>query len=439
MRIERRLRGTGAFVLSNGNHLPSTTFRIEQSGSGRTFLYCERSFPLGLRAAFGHLAGFQGQTTAGQPVQTHGDLNEYIDTGKEFCLILRNVEVGRVGKDGHSHEFSLTNLIFPTGKPSPIAFTVPWGTNTIFVSLMPLRNYRARTERLTKTRGIVPTAALRFHEADLKGDPISEFISDLCHAISLVQGRKINWIYHATYGRRRIFQHAVFGETITKAYPSHPLCFNPTAHTAVRPALTAAKEAIPAIKHVRETFDPHNRLINSWLDARTETDYLEARTLKYVVVIEALNALTTQADKTIATTVFDPKAWKQLYQQVLVAMPAGALANSLSLENWQRLNNRSFRDTLAAVCTCHHVTLPPQDLKLFSRIRNHIVHRLNYDHTMTLPSRWKMPNNPQAEQHFFVAQFVDRIILQLFGLRAHLEPVSDALADCQQNAAEKQR
>jgi hypothetical protein len=53
----------------------------------------------------------------------------------------------------------------------------------------------------------------------------------------------------------------------------------------VTPALEAAKDALPAIKRFRETFDRHNRLINAWLDARTETDYLEARTLKYVVVI----------------------------------------------------------------------------------------------------------------------------------------------------------
>ena len=41
------------------------------------------------------------------------------------------------------------------------------------------------------------------------------------------------------------------------------------------------------------------------VDGRTETDYLEARTLKYVVVIEALTGLTTHVDTIIATTVLD--------------------------------------------------------------------------------------------------------------------------------------
>jgi len=187
-------------------------------------------------------------------------------------------------------------------------------------------------------------------------------------------------------------------------------------------ALTAAKDALPGIKRFRETFDPHNRLINAWLDARTPTDYLEGRTLKYVVVIEALNALTIQVDKTISTTVRNPSAWKQLYRDVIAALPA-EVADSLTLSNWQRLNARSFRDTLADVCSLHRITVVPEDVAIFSRIRNAIVHRFAYDQGIPLPSQWNIPNHPQASLHFFAAGFVDRIILQLFGLGRHLQDI----------------
>jgi hypothetical protein len=417
---ERRLRGTGAFVFTNGDELPIGSFRIEQHTSGRTFLYCERSILVALSAASGGLARFQGHTTAGQPIQTHGGLGEYIDTPKELCFILRNVEVGQIMPDGHTHYLSLTNLRFPTDNPRPITLTVPWGSNAVSARLSPRRNYQARIRQLTKARGIMPTATLQFNEAGLADNALGEFITDLCHALSVVQGRKINWIYHATYGPRRTFQHGVFGQTITKADTAQPLCFVPATRTAVTVALTAAKEAVPAIKHFRETFDSHNRIINAWLDARTETDYLEARTLKYVVVIEALNTVTTHADKTLATTVHDPGAWKRLYQNVIPVLSAEA-ANWLTLSNWQRLNIRSFRDTLAAVCNLHGITLPTEDVALFSRIRNAIVHRFDYDHTIPLPSQWGMSHHPQAAVHFFTAAFVDRIILHPFGLRTHFQ------------------
>jgi hypothetical protein len=186
--------------------------------------------------------------------------------------------------------------------------------------------------------------------------------------------------------------------------------------------LTAARETLPFIKHFRETFDSHNRLINAWLDARTPTDYLEARTLKYVVVVESLNALTLRTDKTIAKTVRDSSVWKEIYQKhIAPALPAYA-ANWLTLSNWQRLNERSFRDTLEAVCRVHGVTLPLKDVSLFGSVRNAIVHRFDYNYSVQLPSRWIMPDHVQAAQHFFAAEFVDRIILQLFGLQAYLKP-----------------
>jgi hypothetical protein len=110
MDIERRLRGTGAFVLTTGGEFPIDAFRIEQSNSGRTFLYCDGTFPLTLMAGAGSLASFKGQTTDGQFIRAQGFLNEYIATPREFCFILKNVEVGQVTSDGHDHCLALTNL-----------------------------------------------------------------------------------------------------------------------------------------------------------------------------------------------------------------------------------------------------------------------------------------------------------------------------------------
>jgi hypothetical protein len=204
----------------------------------------------------------------------------------------------------------------------------------------------------------------------------------------------------------------VFGETVTKADTVHPLCFVPTTRAAVTPALEAAMDALPAIKHFRETFDRQNRLISAWLDARAETDYLEGRTLKYVVVIEALVALTTHVDKTIATTVRDSK--------IMPALPPEA-AELLTLQIWKGLNRRSFREKLADVCRLHGITVQPKDVADFSRIRNKIVHSFDYDYAIRLPNKWNIPNHPQSvAQHFFAAEFVDRITLQLFGLGSQL-------------------
>lgn len=243
-------------------------------------------------------------------------LTNTIATPKEFCFILKNVEVGQVTSDGHDHCLSLTNLHFPTDLPRPMAFPVAWGTTTILVRLSPWRNYRERLWWLLKTGDIIPTAILRFQTQKLTGDEINQFITDFCLALSLVQGRKINWIHHAIFGPHGTFQRAVFGNTITKTDKVPPLCFIPSCTSATL-ALTAARDAVSAIKRFRETFDPHNRIINSWLDARTEADYLEGRTLKCVVVIEALIALSRRNDPKIIATTQNLKAWAKLYQRVV--------------------------------------------------------------------------------------------------------------------------
>jgi hypothetical protein len=272
--------------------------RVALFGSNKqtraAFLYCERTLPVVFSAACAGLlkASFKGRTAAGHFIQTGCGPNDCVDGPKEFCVFLRNVEVGQVGTDGHTHSLSLTNLRFPSDEPGAAAFTVSWGAMKIPLRLSPRRNYSERVRQLAKKEDVMPTAILHFRAPNLNCNATEHFITDLCLALSLVQGKKINWIYHATYRPRRSFQHAVFGETVCKADTAQPLCFNPAMRTRETPALTASKDALSRVKHFRETYDPNNRLINAWLDARTETDYLEARTLKYVVVIETLNALT---------------------------------------------------------------------------------------------------------------------------------------------------
>ncbi len=233
--VERRLRGTGTFVLTNGAALPPQAFRIEQSTSGRTFLYCERTMRLTMGLLSGGVAGFTGQTTSGRAIRTQGELNEYFNTSEEFCFVIRNVEVGQSIPDGHTHDLALTNLRFPENNPDPVAFTVAWGNTIVPIQLIPRKNYQQRVRQLAKTRGIIPTSTLRFEIADLSGDALAGFITDFCHALSIIQGGKVNWIYHATYGRKRAFQHAVFGNTITKSDTTQPLCFIPTTRSAVSP------------------------------------------------------------------------------------------------------------------------------------------------------------------------------------------------------------
>jgi len=268
---------------------------------------------------------------------------------------------------------------------------------------------------LQKWGGIVPTAKLGCR-TELEGAVLDRFLRDVCHALSVVQGQKITLLSHERISQGRS-QHLVFGESITKEYTPQSLCLNHLAGTAVRLPITAAADALPRIRLFREKFDPDDRIINAWLDARPEHDYLEARTLKYVIVAEALIAITMQADETIPRTTHNPTTWEQLYHSITAALPA-VEAVQLTLGNWQRLNNPAFRDNLRAVCRSHGITLDEDELKIFHQIRNDIVHRFKYNRRTKLPKEWQ-GGDKQTAIHFFTAAFIEKIVLQLFGLKTN--------------------
>lgn len=417
-RVALILRGTGFLILADDQELPLGAFRIEQNYSGRTFLYCARTDRLAFNLALMKPVGLRGQTSDGHSIKAHWGALEYFHEPRgQVCIAIRNVEIGERRPDGRVHVLLLTNFEFPNEKAKSTTLDVHWGNSCVQVRLTPHRDYQKRLGYLLKTHGITPTAVLRFNSKSLPDADVDRFIIDLCLALSVLHGRKVNWIHRATHGPHREFQHAVFGHTVTKSPKVPPLCLNPTRTFVTLPP-TAVQNAIPAIKHFRETFDANNLLINAWLDGRTEADYLEARTLKCVVVVEALVTLTTRREK-IERNIHPSASWKDLYRRLSEALP-GEFAASVTKNNWNRLNEKPFRALFSEVCERHRITVSADDLSVFSRIRNSIVHRFDYDPDISVPPEWDLPGQRHAAVHFFAAAFVDRIVLQLCGLHGEL-------------------
>lgn len=215
--------------------------------------------------------------------------------------------------------------------------------------------------------------------ATLKGAALEAFVSDLCLALSVLQGQAVNWIYWGTFTRRRLVESAAFGGKVTKEFGAPPLCFRPPC-PPLELGFSIIGELTSKVKAFRDTYDPNNRLIKAWLDSRTEGDFLEARTLKCVVVMEML------------TSIIDGAGGKRSV----------------------------FRDRLTTAAGRYGIQLEKEDLDCFVRIRNQIVHTGGYDTNAQLPKVWQFPERPVWAFHFFVADFVDRFVLQLFGLREHL-------------------
>ena len=175
-------------------------------------------------------------------------------------------------------------------------------------------------------------------------------------------------------------------------------------------------------------YDPHHRIVNAWLDARLQDDFLEARTLKYVVVLEALCGLVKARHDDIPSGRVPREQWKstgtkflpEIKSHLLGTAPnvdAAIVEDICSLNGWGNMNRASFKATLAECLNKLGVSMHggPIRISRVTAIRNKIVHNLNYLTDDDFKEMNWPPIRP-AQQHFFVACFVDELLLRLFGM-----------------------
>jgi hypothetical protein len=174
--------------------------------------------------------------------------------------------------------------------------------------------------------------------------------------------------------------------------------------------------------------------VNSWLDARLQNDFLEARTLKYAIVLETLCSLVESKHDDIPSRYVPKSAWRSTGAEFLprirdhlsttFGLDSEPVENVCSRSNWGNLNRAGFRTTLTECLQRLGISMcdGPQRIRRVTDVRNKIVHSLNYltgDDFEEL--NW--PAVDATHQHFLVACLVDEALLRLFGLG---DQVSDA-------------
>lgn len=110
------------------------------------------------------------------------------------CLRLRPCS-GRTQKSLRSNIFALTNLIFsgtPLDRPPR---SISLLIESVPVELHPSAEYTTREQLVSLNNETHATAYLSI-ESPLPSDEAIQRASDLCYALSVVQGHKVNWIDH---------------------------------------------------------------------------------------------------------------------------------------------------------------------------------------------------------------------------------------------------
>ena len=376
MLIERKILATGDFLIATATELVALakdiTVELEQISSGKIFLYGDALPALVTRIALGlePSLSFVGRLPDGQKVR--GEQIENFLTGdkERSCLVLRRVVVGDIPSEQISRfQLELTNLTCSPKLPGlEEGLTLPDGDDEIHLQLEGSDGYPDRVLHLQKTRLCTVTSKLTVRGRKWSSDEMERTCREICAALSFLQGSKVQWIWRSfeTVNGCTSFE---FGETLTKNPTSRSLCL--AAGASVVLTFDKLPTSFPRVQLFCRQCDDAYRIINSWLDARLQEDFLEARTLKYVVVIEAL----------------------------CTAM-LGAKVKGFETK---------LRETLKvlSISLCNH----DDQVKNFIEIRNRIVHEFRYANSL----------DPNRSEHFEAAAFVDEILLRLFGLGSEVD------------------
>ena len=315
--------------------------------------------------------------------------------------------------------------------PPPVQLSIPILGEPTSVILKPHDEYQERNRLQRLHRLTAPTAILIV----ANGPSISEtskVVGRLCTALSIVQGSKVNWITHECLDENHTSRYSSLENRITKAPSS--LALNRVGGNNKLLPLTAVHDCFARICELEEQY-AWNRVLEVWLEARENADYTETRALRLVTVIEALRTIILR-HKPQQPPIAKPE-WDAFLRYIIPVTDFYATAglklkqDQISVittpERWNRLNERSFRSAIGATFKILGIKEDVRAIELFVQSRNKLIHEGMFrcqSEPEEVVAEMDAPKDPTAE-YFFIASFVDRVIMKTVGLKRYLDAASE--------------
>lgn len=289
----------------------------------------------------------------------------------ELTVILSNMERKEI-------RFGLTNfeIEVPTFQSDIFSDTIlSLSLKGVNIKIIALQNF-FKVFLQTKTLKIINVMSEAVFPLSKYNDisQITQIMDNLSILISIARGRKVQWIYYTIYDLNNSPISRTHFAYITKPY-------------AALSIIDHNHENLEEIKEFLEVsysnYPPSIINFNKWvveeyLAAKLEGDYLEARAKRIVITLEILKALNKK-------------------------MP--------------ELSDSYFREFITKLCKKLNVGISESEINLFYESRNSLIHEGEfYCKTATDEKKKKIPPLPTpVDEYFFLINFVDKIFIKLLG------------------------
>lgn len=258
---------------------------------------------------------------------------------------------------------------------------------------------------------------------DVASSDLENAISDLCVTLSVLRGTRVQWIYRERWVQNTLVD-VLHRSRLTRAYaPLSPVGSAYEHRDNTARFIATAMDRLPGL---RSRYISRG-VVDAYLDAKAERDFLQTRGAKIAVAIEKLkDAFLATPDATVSEFIVAREKWAEVVPSIHAATTriledAGVARSDMDLvasrAKIEGLNRASFRRTLKGLCQSIGLKPPRNEIELFIASRDQLVHTGQfYCEAATSEERERLaPLADVTAEFFFLVSFLDRIFLKLFG------------------------
>jgi hypothetical protein len=411
----------GEGVVTNKGRAANCRFSAGQLRDGGVLLLCDFHLENPINALgftfLGSVEAFEGTSEDGWRISTNGKLTQRnwilpSPPRDSYMLAAFYVDhlIAQKPRDEGSVDvvFELTNFSYT----KPFDCTVCHNDSQANIRISPVKDVRDRLSRLQTIRGIdVMAEASIAWEGSGRRIEIVETIDDFCHLASIALGTQVQWVSLRFFDSSESVEHV-----------EHRNCFNkPFGGLEIIDRRSRLPDELP--QFIVDSYSKFRMLKNSWeihrvplltyLDAKSEGDFLETRAVKLSIALETLKSAFLSCGETdVSEFILDQSEFKSAILPPLRDACQGVLVGTCDQvdiealvgdQNLMGLNRRSFRSIVKKLLAHIGLKVSPAEIQKFVASRNSLVHSGCF--TSSKP----------VDEWLFMINFLDRIYLKLLG------------------------
>jgi hypothetical protein len=407
-------RGEGILTLSNQQKVPCI-FEIGQLRNGDIFLSCVVShFELPFWIISGQqIECFDGETDENLHLSVVGDIivlsyqqNQLTCRIKKLCA-----EIVK-SSQAHMIHFGITNFVLE----KEFSLNIEHNGVAKSIHIEPINQHLKVIERVKALSTVDVTCEIigsLMEYTDI--EELEQVVDNLCSLLSIAHGTKIAWIYIDSYNENKVCVSRFHGSTVTKkGYGSLSLI---KGDQMVKAFIERTYSTY--IKN-KECYKLDIATIDTYLDAKSEYDYLQVRGIKMAVSMELIKDIFLNlSNNPINEFTINEKTFKKITSSLKgVIKPILESVGITSTEgiNTGKLNDfnrKSFKILLNEIFNRIDLKIEDEDVSHFVRCRNSLVHQGRFRcETM----KGATPTSKELFQEYcFLMHILDKVVLKLIG------------------------